>query len=145
MFRLSRKLDYGFIILARLASVDARRPLSARDVAVAHELPLPITAAILKILARKGIVTSVRGARGGYRLSGAPERITLERIVAAIEGPLKLADCVRASGPRRSKRCLMAGRCPVMDPVRALHEAFQGVLRTMTLVDLGRKAGKRTG
>jgi Rrf2 family protein len=138
MLRISRKLDYAFIILAHLSSMGENAKLSARDIAASHELPLPITASILKALARKGLIVSERGARGGYRLATPPKRITLERIVAAIEGPLKLADCVHDDGPRRAKRCLMVGRCPVKDPVRALHNAFRRVLGEMTLADLGR-------
>lgn len=136
MLRISKKLDYALIVLVHLAGEPKGRLLSARDIAEAYGLPLPITAGILKTLAKHAIVQSIRGVRGGYALAVDPIEFTLSRIVEAIEGPLAIADCIRVKNGRRNKDCDYIGRCPVRVPVRRLHETLEKVLGQITLAEL---------
>ena len=67
MLCLSRKVDYALISLAYLAEQSERA--SAREIASACELPLPLLMNILKSLHRFGILKSVRGVSGGYQIA----------------------------------------------------------------------------
>lgn len=139
MLRISKKLDYALIVLVHLAGARRGQLLSARDIAQTYGLPLPITAGILKTLARHEIVKSIRGVHGGYSLAVIPREFTLNRIVEAIEGPLALADCVRVKNSRRgAKDCGYEDCCPVRQPVRKLHETLERVLGGITLAELSR-------
>ncbi len=136
MLRISKKLDYALIVLVHLASVKRGQLLSARDIAESYGLPLPITAGILKTLAKNEIVKSIRGVRGGYALSIVPREFTLSQIVEAIEGPLEIADCIHVKNSRRHKDCDYVGCCPVRIPVKKLHETLERVLGGITLAEL---------
>lgn len=136
VLRISKKLDYSLIVLVHLASAPRGSLLSARDIAHSYGLPLPITAGLLKTLARHEIIRSIRGARGGYVLAIPANKLMLSTIIEAIEGPLELADCIRVTNSRRSRECDLVDRCPVMNPIRRLHQMVYGILSEMTLTQL---------
>jgi FeS assembly SUF system regulator len=92
MFRLNKLTDYAVVILSHMARHNTQHSTSmlASETAVNE----PTVAKVLKDLVKAGVVTSARGATGGYTLSGTPETITVRQIIEAIEGPIALADCV---------------------------------------------------
>jgi FeS assembly SUF system regulator len=126
MLRLSRLTDYAVVTLAAMAE---RRGevLSATALAEQTNVPEPTVAKILKLLARDGLVASVRGAAGGYRLDDPAGRIAIGAVVAAIEGPVALTACVEGS----QASCGMEGQCALhgrWDPVnRAIRDALAAV------------------
>jgi Rrf2 family protein len=136
VLRISKKLDYSLIVLVHLAAAPKGTLLSARDIAHSYGLPLPITAGLLKTLARHDIIRSIRGARGGYVLAVPADKLPLSRVIEAIEGPLELADCIKVTNSRRSRECELVDRCPVMNPIRKLHETVYGILADMSLAHL---------
>ena len=70
MIVLTRKTDYALVAMAHLAHHPGEEGISsARDIADRYHVPLPVLMNILKTLNREGLVISVRGARGGYRLA----------------------------------------------------------------------------
>jgi FeS assembly SUF system regulator len=92
MLRISKLTDYGTVILACLASRPDRR-LPATAVADRTRLGLPTVSKLLKSFHRAGLVTSARGAQGGYQLARAASRITAAEIIDAIEGPVAITEC----------------------------------------------------
>ncbi|MDZ7810237.1 MAG: Rrf2 family transcriptional regulator [Arhodomonas sp.] len=93
MIRINRETDYGIGILSMLAR-DAGARVTASTLAERRGLPQPMVSKILKHLARAGILVSYRGAKGGYGLARDPDEITVAEIIAALEGPIALTECV---------------------------------------------------
>lgn len=97
MFRITRKADYAVFLLstlARTAAEEGRGVLtSAQDLASYSSLNKSLVANLLKDMHRAGLVDSVRGARGGYRLARASEDIHLAEILHAVEGPFSFVEC----------------------------------------------------
>ncbi|MBC7853098.1 MAG: Rrf2 family transcriptional regulator [Pirellulaceae bacterium] len=91
MLCLSKKTDYALSALAYLAG--ARDVASARQIADAKNLPLPLLMKILKCLHHHKILFSTRGVHGGYRLSADLERTSLFDLVAMMECPDKPDEC----------------------------------------------------
>ena len=79
------KVDYG---LRALLSLAVREPQTAEDMAADQSLPPRFLGAILADLRRAQLVSSRRGADGGYRLARPPEEITLADVIRALDGPL---------------------------------------------------------
>jgi FeS assembly SUF system regulator len=92
MLRISKLTDYGTMVLACLASRPELRQ-TATAVADHTRLGLPTVSKLLKSLHRAGLVTSTRGAHGGYQLARAATRITAADIIDAIEGPVAITEC----------------------------------------------------
>jgi FeS assembly SUF system regulator len=92
MLRISKLTDYGTVILACLAATPDCR-LTATEVAERTRLGLPTVSKLLKAFHRAGLLSSTRGARGGYRLARPAAAISAAAIIDAIEGPVAITEC----------------------------------------------------
>ena len=92
MLRISKLTDYGTVVLACLAASPGQR-LTATEVAERTRLGLPTVSKLLKSFHRAGLLTSTRGARGGYQLARAAAAISAAAIIDAIEGPVAITEC----------------------------------------------------
>ncbi len=133
MLALTRKTEYALIALCHLAR-QGRKVVSAREVAEAHEVPLPLLMNVLKRLNRSGFLVSVRGAHGGYMLERPPGEITLEALVEAVEGPVHLVRCVNTD--HESKGCDIAAGCPIRGAIYRVHERLRRFFSEVTIADL---------
>ncbi len=129
MIRLSRLADYGVVLTTHLAR-QPERWLTAPELAGATMLPLPTVAKVLKLLAHDGVVGSHRGIKGGYQLARAPEAITVADIVAALDGPIALTECVGAEG------CGIESLCPTRVNWQTINRAVTAALASVTLADM---------
>ncbi|MCZ6691894.1 MAG: SUF system Fe-S cluster assembly regulator [Planctomycetota bacterium] len=134
MIRLSRMTDYGIVLLTRVASHPEREVHSASDLAAEAGLPRPTVSKILKILARKGLLTSRRGVVGGYRLARPPEEISLTDLIDALEGPVGLTTCTTPE----ANHCEFEQVCPVEDHWNMINRAVRSTLEKITLSNLAR-------
>ena len=138
MIRMTKQTDYGFILLSRLAE-EPERIANAPELAAETRLPAPMVSKILKILARRGLLTSHRGIRGGYGLSRAPREIAAAEILQALEGPVALAVCVDGS----PGECDREAYCAVRGHWQRINQVVRQALSGVTLADLGRPASGR--
>lgn len=97
MLRISKLADYGTILLTAMAS-EPEWTFSAAELGLRTGLPLPSVSKIMKILLRQGIVVSLRGASGGYKLARSPSEITTVQILGALDGPLGVTECSASPG-----------------------------------------------
>ena len=138
MLSLTRKTDYALVALATLGRRKAagEGPVSARVVAEEYGLPQPLLMNILKELAQAKIVSSTRGATGGYQLAHDPANVTVLEVVTAIEGPVRLAQCCEGL-PVVGQECAVdASACPAKGAVRLLHQRIVELFEKMTLQEL---------
>jgi len=92
MLRISKLTDYGTMVLACLAARPVERH-TATAVAERTSLALPTVSKLLKCFHRAGLVTSVRGAQGGYQLARPAALISAADIIDAIDGPVAITEC----------------------------------------------------
>lgn len=130
MIKLSRLADYGVVLLSQMGG-DAKAVHNALDLAERTGLPVPTVSKILATLARDNVLISVRGAKGGYRLATTAERITVADIIAAIDGPIALTQCVDTAGS-----CNVETLCPTRAGWHKINDAILGALTNVTLADL---------
>jgi Rrf2 family protein len=103
----STKAEYGVRLMVelgrRMGDQDPAEtaPVSLTSIAEAEGLPLSYLEHLVAKLRGAGLVSSVRGAHGGYRLARAPEEITMIEVVQALEGPIAPMDCFRPDGEGR--------------------------------------------
>jgi FeS assembly SUF system regulator len=131
MFRLNRLTDYAVVVMSQMA----QRPdvtNSAHDIAADSGVPLPTVSKLLGTLARAGLMSSQRGASGGYVLSRAAEDITMAEIIQALEGPIALTACV--DGAENS--CDVESLCPMRGNWNRVNTAIHAALSSVTLADM---------
>lgn len=130
MLRISKLTDYGTVLLAHLANNPAD-VCSAADVASATGIALPTVSKLLKSLAKSGLVTSTRGANGGYELSRSPLEISAADIIDALEGPVSITECSSIDS-----LCEHEGVCSVGGAWQRVNVAIRRALNDVTLSDL---------
>jgi Rrf2 family protein len=131
MFRLSKKTDYSLMALKYILSKESG-PSSAREISQAHGIPFEVLAKLLQTLARKGILVSRHGTKGGYSPARNSGSITVREVMEAIEGPVALIDC---ESPRK-KPCGQEKSCQVRRPLARVHEKVLEVLARTTLREI---------
>ena len=131
MLKLSRKADYGLISLKHMATRNAS--VSAREIAEAYGIPLPLLAKVLQKLARTGFLQSENGANGGYRLRRRAQDITALEVIKTIDGPVFLTSC---STGNQGGGCGVSDKCNVREPLRKVHEGIQSLLASITIADM---------
>lgn len=98
MFKVSSKGRYAVKAVYELALHADRAPLTVAVIAHAQNIPEQYLEQLMPALKRAGIVHGMRGAQGGYRLAGKPEDVSVRDVVAAVEGPIVVADCTAEDG-----------------------------------------------
>ncbi len=129
MFQLSKKADYGLIALKHLAQ-HSEVSVSAREIASEYQIPAQLLAKILQRLARKGLLVSQQGTRGGYVLARDPSKISIVDVVEALDGPIGITPCERGS------RCEQLERCSVKDPLMAVRAKMVRILGDTSIYEL---------
>ena len=135
MLKLTKKADYGLIALRHITD-SPRAAASAKEISESYNIPLPLLAKVLQKLTRAGLLQSLAGANGGYKLARDPHRISALEVVQAIDGPTILTACFTAHGA-----CDQSEKCPVREPLRRVHEAILGLLEDMTIWRMSRPEG----
>jgi FeS assembly SUF system regulator len=130
MIRITKQTDYGIVLLTHLAA-HPEQQFNAPDLAGETHLPLPMVSKILKLLAREGLLTSHRGVKGGYSLARAAEEISMARIIAALEGPIAITECVGVESD-----CSHESVCTVRGNWQRINEAVRGALEGITLAEM---------
>ncbi len=140
MIRISKKADYALLLLTHLARRDQREdessiPTSAQELANAIPLGKATIANLLKVLARHGILESLRGVHGGYRVARPPAEITLAQILDAVDGPVAIVDCT-AYEHVKDAPCELSSCCTNHHPLQVLQGRIVDLLEQLTLHDL---------
>jgi len=89
----STKAEYGVRLMVELGRQPNTGPVSLNAVAEAERLPLSYLEHLVAKLRKAGLVTSTRGAHGGYSLAHPAESITMVEVVEALEGPIAPMEC----------------------------------------------------
>lgn len=132
--RVTTWAEYGLIVSLHLARRMGQGPAAARDMAEKERLPADYVEQILLRLRRAGLVSSVRGARGGYLLAREPEDITVKDVLDASERGTFEVNCVRHQVS--AERCSPHSSCSIRPVWRLLHQKIDEVLGSIALSDL---------
>ena len=133
MLKLTKKADYGLIALKHLAVNSGGVSSSAKAIAECYGIPLPLLAKILQKLTKIGLLQSLPGTNGGYRLARSASQITALEVIRAIDGPIILTACFTAHG-----ECDQSEKCTVREPLRKVHEGILQLLNTITISDMSK-------
>ena len=131
MLRLNRMTDYAIVVLGALAH---RRGevLATAQLAALTGLTQPTVAKVAKHLQAGNLLTTKRGASGGYALQGRPEDISLVTIIEVVEGPIAVNGCVDGA----QDPCSVANCCFMSNQWNKVNSAIRATLEGITLADL---------
>ncbi|WP_091838998.1 cysteine metabolism transcriptional regulator CymR [Marininema halotolerans] len=128
--KVSTKGRYGLTIMMDLATRHGDKPTSLKSVAERHDLSEHYLEQLVAPLRNAGLVRSVRGAYGGYKLSRSPEEITAGDVIRILEGPISPVEFEEEDNP---------GRRQLWKKIR---DAIADVLDNTTLADLNNQSSE---
>jgi Rrf2 family protein len=131
--RLTHLADYAVVLMTAAARRPAAARLSATELSADTGVPLPTTQKLMGMLAGAGLLSSVRGAGGGFALSKPAEEISLADIVEAVEGPIAMTVC---SGHEGTSDCALDAHCKVKPHMGIVGNAVRGALGAVRLTEL---------
>lgn len=132
MLRISKLADYGTVVMVYLAR-HTQALCNARDIALHTHLTVPTVSKILKRLTSAGLLTSVRGATGGYRLRRPATEISISQIIFALEEHRGFTEC-----SLQPNDCSLQGVCTIQGNWRLISQAIETALDSVSLDTLAK-------
>jgi Rrf2 family protein len=105
--------------------------VSAKRIAEEFHIPPERLAKILQRLAKRKLIASHNGPKGGYILARHPSQITVGQVIRALEGPVSVVSCMTEDDD-----CPQFARCTLRRPVQKIQASITHVLDSMTLAEL---------
>ena len=130
--KISTKGRYGVRIMADVAKNGGDSPVKITDISARQDVTLKYTEQICGMLAKGGLLQSIRGSQGGYVLVKQPEKYTVLEILNCLEGDLAPVGCVN------SDTCERFEGCNVRSLWSGLYKVISEYLGGVTLADLCR-------
>lgn len=130
MLKLSRKTEYALMALRHLHSKSTGELTSSKEIAGTYRIPGELLAKTLQHLAREGIVETVQGPHGGYRLKANLDLISLSDFIELLEGPVALTDC------SIDKDCDQLQTCTIRIPIHRINEKMKDIFSNTTLAEV---------
>lgn len=136
--KLSDGVEQAIHSALMMNSLSADGVLSAAALAEFHGVSSSYLLKHLQALSGAGLVETVPGPKGGYRLARAPEKITLLDIVLAVEGPEPAFRCneIRRRGPNPASTRVLKNPCAINVAMLRAEKAWRAELKRTTIADL---------
>ncbi len=129
---LSRSADYGLRAMIYLAARPTADYVPLQQITQTMRTPHFLLAHILQRLVKGGLIASMKGHHGGFRLQRAPNEITVADIIEQIDGPVRAFDCTGDAD------CALAGDCSLLDVFARVENAVRDTLQAATLEEVAR-------
>lgn len=129
--KLSTRGRYGIHAMYDLALNAEKGPQSIKAIAERGDMPDAYLEQLIAVLKREGLVTSTRGAQGGYMLARPANEITVGDVLRALEGGLSLVDCLDGE-----ESCGKSCACPSRIVWMKLRDGMNAIVDGITLQDM---------
>lgn len=130
--KLSTRGQYGLKAMFVLAEeYGTQEPVSLSEIAKRQHIPENYLEQLVRELRKAGLINSIRGPKGGYLLSRAPESISVGEILRTVEGDLAPTDCAGHKGA-----CQNEQDCATHQVWVKLYEGINDVVDGMSLSDM---------
>lgn len=139
--KVSTRGEYGVRAMFDLTLNYGTGPIPLKEIARRQLISETYLEQLMGALRKAGLVSSKRGAQGGYELSHPPEQITIGQIIRVLEGPITPLDCLdtdSGNGPY----CGQPKQCVLRNLWKELQDSMKRVLDNTTLEDLRQDAVK---
>ncbi len=136
--KVGSRADYGLRALLYLAKAAPDLPVQVHVIAAQQQVPEDYLRQLLAQLRLAGLVGSVRGPHGGYRLARQAADITLAQVIEVLEGAPEAMPC--RYHDKGGERCSVLGGCEIRGAWREASHALTAVLHKTTLADLAARS-----
>ena len=135
LMHVGRRVDYAVRALAYLAAQPDGRVVGRAEIESRQHIPASFLAKILRRLVAAGLLESVPGVHGGFRLGRPPATVSVRQVYEAVEGELTLIDCLRGDA------CQFDPVCSQIDVWRGAQRRLVAYLDGISIADLADPMG----
>ncbi|MCC6313258.1 MAG: Rrf2 family transcriptional regulator [Thermomicrobiales bacterium] len=132
--KVSTRGEYGVRAMVALAHQYGQGPMSIAAISRASAIPTAYLEQLIGPLRRAELVTSKRGARGGYQLARSPDQVKVGEVYRVMEGPVAPMDCVSEDASQQT--CPFIIGCETRPVWLRMRDAIIDTLDSTTLADL---------
>lgn len=132
---VSTKGRYALRVMVDLALHDSGAFIPLADIARRQEISEKYLESIVSLLAKAGLLDSIRGKGGGYKLNRRRSDYTVLEILTATEGPLGLVSCLT----KEKNECSRSHICPTIAMWEELYKIISDYFKGVTIADLAAK------
>jgi Rrf2 family protein len=129
MLKINRKVEYALMVLKFVAERTDGELTSAREICELFGTPFDPTAKVMQQLNLSGILTSVKGVKGGYTLARPLTELSYLELVEIIDGKKPLVDCAEGE-------CALVGTCNVSAPLKRFNNYLTSMLSNLSVEEL---------
>jgi Rrf2 family protein len=133
MLQLSKRVEYGLIVLHHMAMKPMGHLYTAKELAKEYDLPYELLAKVLQKLTRGGVIRSSQGVRGGYALAKRPDQLTVASIIRIIEESKPMVAECYTEGP---ESCYLFDVCTIRRPLGKLQRNLNVLFDRMTVSEI---------
>ena len=130
MLKITRKVEYALIALRHLQQNEQGNLCSAKTLSLEYGIPQELLAKILQKLSKENIIVSVKGPKGGYKISSDTSSINMTKFFEIMEGPMGIVDCYFDSN------CEQLNGCTIREPINRINNSIRTMFDKMTLADI---------
>ena len=141
MLKMSKKVEYALIGMLHMSQKSREELTTAKEFSTCYNIPPEIMGKVLQLLVKAGLIQSVQGVKGGYRLDKPVERVNISDIYNAIEGSWQIVNCIRR---HEMGNCEQIYACNIRNPMEVIQKKLESFFDTITLKDLETEV-KNTG
>ena len=136
MLKISRKADYGLLLLTILAKAGVGKVVSLKEISRSRRMPYKFLSQIAPTLVNAGILGSKEGVGGGYFLTRSPKDVSVGEVIEFLEGSVMPVACMR-------EECSCEPYCVQKSVMERMASSFQESMKGYTVADLiGHKGEK---
>ena len=128
---IRRNTDYALRAAVELAGRFGNGPVATKELSDRQDIPYQLACKLLQRLNKACIVKSIMGPAGGFMLSRNPSKITVRRVVEAVQGPVRLNKCLFEKG-----FCRLSQHCPINLELGRLQKKINAFLDGLSLRQL---------
>jgi Rrf2 family protein len=132
--KVSAQEEYGLRCLLQLAPLGAGEYLTLTQIAEREGISVANAGKLLWILNKAGLVTSIRGTKGGYRLARPASEIHLDEIIKVLDEDVLASHCNSYTGILDA--CVHTGNCGIRPVIVGLHDVVRRAMASITLAQL---------
>ena len=130
--KISTRGRYALRFMIDLAQHDNGEYIALKDVSARQDISIKYLEQITALLSKFGLLVSVRGPQGGYKLAKTPEKYTVGEILRTTEGNLAPISCLEQT----PNLCARQQTCPTLKMWKGLNDVINNYLDSVTLESL---------
>lgn len=134
MLKIAKSVEYSILALRYIAKNQEIECVSTKEIAEKENIPYDLLAKLMQRLVKHNIIVSKQGKLGGYSLNIAPENLSLNDLIIAIDQKIQLTDCMVINPT--AEDCGRVNDCCLRNPLSKIQDKIEGLFQNTTLKEI---------